>query len=137
MISRLIRLRITLHRFLLFCIHHQSFPLYKPLTPREGDVVDRLLSSATHALHLLCNSAVTHDYAYIRSSTWRLAHSVLDLTQGLSNPSTSKSPQVGSRRLFMIKILFQNLLSEALLVQTLKVLYYNLPCSLSVFYYLC
>lgn len=136
MISRLIRLRITLHCFLLLCIHHQSFPLYKPLTPREGDVVDRLLSSATHALHLLCNSAVTHDYAYIRSSTWRLAHSVLDLTQGLSNPSTPKSPQVGSR-LFMIKILLQNLLSEVLLVQTLKVLYYNLSSSVSVFYYLC
>ncbi|KAG0718200.1 Protein JBTS17 [Chionoecetes opilio] len=61
---------------------------------KEGEVVDCLLSSATHALHLLCNSAVTHDYAYIRDSTWRLAHSVLDLTQGLTTTSSPNSPKV-------------------------------------------
>ncbi|XP_063881049.1 uncharacterized protein LOC135111554 isoform X2 [Scylla paramamosain] len=61
---------------------------------KEGEVVDCLLASATHALHLLCNSAVTHDYAYIRDSTWRLAHSVLDLTQGLDSTSSSNPPNI-------------------------------------------
>ncbi|XP_047487869.1 uncharacterized protein LOC125038399 [Penaeus chinensis] len=57
---------------------------------RDADVVDKLLVSANHALYILGNSALTHDYAYIHCSTWRLARSVADLTQnesGLANPS--------------------------------------------------
>nr|XP_027226155.1 uncharacterized protein LOC113818186 [Penaeus vannamei] len=57
---------------------------------RDADVVDKLLVSANHALYILGNSALTHDYAYIHCSTWRLARSVADLTQNeseLANPS--------------------------------------------------
>ncbi|MPC30106.1 hypothetical protein E2C01_023363 [Portunus trituberculatus] len=76
-------------------IHHKFYTAnFLSTHHREGEVVDCLLASATHALHLLCNSAVTHDYAYIRDSTWRLAHSVLDLTQGLANTSSSNPPNI-------------------------------------------
>ena len=77
-------------------IPHQCLYSYLSLQTchREGEVVDCLLASAIHALHLLCTSAVTHDYAYIRDSTWRLAHSMLDLTQGLADTSTHNPPKV-------------------------------------------
>lgn len=98
-------------------------------------MVDCLLASATQALHLLCHSAVTHDYAYIRSSTWRLAHSMLDLTQGLSDSSTPKATQVWSIRVFIItRPLLQNLLIGALVVERhtkhfiTRLYYCNPPC---------
>lgn len=68
----------------MFCIIDFTFYF------RDADVVDKLLVSANHALYILGNSALTHDYAYIHCSTWRLARSVADLTQNeseLANPS--------------------------------------------------
>ncbi|XP_042207025.1 uncharacterized protein LOC121855908 isoform X2 [Homarus americanus] len=51
---------------------------------RDAEVVDQLLATAHHALYLLRHSSLTHDYAYIRCSTWRLARSVLDLSQNIN-----------------------------------------------------
>ncbi|XP_045608316.2 uncharacterized protein [Procambarus clarkii] len=61
---------------------------------RDGDVVDQLLAAANHALYLLRHSSLTHDYAYIRCSTWRLARSVVDLSQDVNGSFEPDQPKI-------------------------------------------
>ncbi|XP_076064466.1 uncharacterized protein LOC143038805 isoform X2 [Oratosquilla oratoria] len=49
---------------------------------KDSDVADQLLGCAWHGLHQLRKSPLSHQYAYIRSSTWRLTRiSTLDISQ--------------------------------------------------------
>lgn len=62
---------------------------------RDAEVVDQLLTAAKHALYLLQNSSLTHDYAYIHCSTWKLAQSVLDLSKNFSKSANAERCEVG------------------------------------------
>ncbi|XP_069948983.1 uncharacterized protein [Cherax quadricarinatus] len=61
---------------------------------RDGDIVDQLLSTAHHSLYLLRHSSLTHDYAYIRCSTWRLALSVQDLSRNVNESLDPDRPKI-------------------------------------------
>ncbi|KAK7072513.1 hypothetical protein SK128_018819 [Halocaridina rubra] len=82
------------NKFLLSSDHRVTVLSLPENCSNDAEVVDQLLQTAKHALYLLHHSSVTHDYAYIRSSTWKLAQSVQDLYQGFENVDKAKRCEI-------------------------------------------
>ncbi|XP_068244543.1 uncharacterized protein [Palaemon carinicauda] len=79
------------NKFLFSSGHRISVLSLPENCSRDAEVVEQLIQNALHALHSVRNSSVTHDYAYIRSSTWRLAQSLPNLYQSCENVSKTKN----------------------------------------------
>ncbi|XP_066968689.1 ciliogenesis and planar polarity effector 1-like isoform X5 [Macrobrachium rosenbergii] len=82
------------NKFLFSSGHRISVLSLPENCSQDAEVVEQLIQSALHALHSLRNSSVTHDYAYIRSSTWRLAQSLPNLYQSCENMAKIKNSEM-------------------------------------------